>query len=1125
MRTAKRTDERVRFMNEIIVGMQVIKMYAWEKPFAQLVAFARKHEIQAVRIASYTRGILISFDKFITRIAVFVSVVTYILLGYQLTAESVFVIIAYFNIMKQVMTDFFPRAIQVIAECSVSVKRIQKFLLYDEVKSAVISKNKETSNSTDSKEVGSGDKIEMDTPSLHTGNIQNVAVNNVHTKAVKLVNVTAKWAEDLPENTLSNITFELRPGELLAIIGPVGSGKTSLLHAILKELPLTNGSIIVGGSLSYASQEPWLFTGSVRQNILFGQSMNRKRYKEVVRVCALEQDFQMLPYGDKTIVGERGVTLSGGQRARINLARAVYKEADIYLLDDPLSAVDTHVGRHLFEDCLCDFLHSKSIVLVTHQLQYLHTARNIVILNNGAVEAIGTFSELQESGLDFARQLGLDTQTESDENNQHYSLKKILRQDSESSQLSSVSGSEPVKVSEMRTRGTVSSKVYQSYFAAGGNWLITFLVFGVCVLGQVAIRAGDYWIAYWTNVEELRRNITSISAEDSNTTNNALLHDLSQNATLLNELRENSTLVNSEDNKNITSALFSDLVNNFTSATTDEISQNDWQLMLTTDTCIYIYVGLLLSIIFLTMTSIVCFFSMCMRASVRLHNAMFSSISRAKMSFFNNNPSGHILNRFTKDMGSVDESLPLTMMDCVQIGLSLLGVVIVVAIVNVWLMIPTLVMFILFYVLRRYYLSTSRSLKRLDGITKSPVFSHLSASMQGLTTVRAFQAQTMLEKEFDRHQDLHSSVWYVFIASNRAFGLWLDSVCLVYITLVTFSFLILNETYYGGDVGLAITQATMLTGMLQWGIRQSAEMENQMTSVERVLEYTRVEDEPPLESLPNSKPPMNWPSQGVIIFNKLFVTYAKDDPPVLKNVNFKINSAEKVGIVGRTGAGKTSLITALFRLVDITSGTIEIDGIDVSSIGLHDLRSKISIIPQEPTLFSGTLRSNLDPFNQYSDATLWTTLAEVEMKQVVNDLPAGLSYKVSEGGSNFSVGQRQLLCLARAIIRNNKILVLDEATANVDPQTDELIQATIRRKFADCTVLTIAHRLHTVMDSDRIIVMDAGSLVEFDHPHILLTNEDGYLYHMVQQTGHTMAESLLKMAHENYEKRMVKKKL
>nr|CAD7413963.1 unnamed protein product [Timema poppensis] len=383
-------------------------------------------------------------------------------------------------------------------------------------------------------------------------------------------------------------------------------------------------------------------------------------------------------------------------------------------------------------------------------------------------------------------------------------------------------------------------------------------------------------------------------------------------------------------------------------------------------------------------------------------------------------------------MGAVDEKLPLILIECLEIGFALVGILTLVAFVNYWILLPTGIILVLFYVLRSVYVATSRSVKRLEGITRSPVFSHLNASLQGLATIRAFEAQKILEKEFDGHQDLHSTAFYLSIASNRAFGMWLDVVCLFFVTCVTLSFLVLGGENFGGDVGLAISQSIGLTGMFQWGMRQSAELENQMTSVERVREYSKLDSEPVLDSEPGNKPSKDWPTRGKIVFSNISLRYSKSDPPVLKNLNFTINPCEKIGIVGRTGAGKSSLISALFRLAN-TEGSIIIDNIDTAIIGLHDLRAKISIIPQEPVLFSGTLRNNLDPFEEYPDSVLWNSLEEVELKEAINELPAGLNHKVSEGGSNFSVGQRQLVCLARAIIRDNRILVMDEATANVDP--------------------------------------------------------------------------------------------
>ncbi|CAH1113751.1 unnamed protein product [Psylliodes chrysocephalus] len=1047
LRTALRTDERVRLMNEILSGIQVIKMYAWERPFAHLVALARRHEIQSIRHTSFLRGIFLSFIMYSTRMALFVSVLVYVLSGYDITAEKVFVLTSFYNVLRQTMTVFFPQGIAQVAEARMSVKRLNTFMLFGEIQSV--------KSSTFNEKQADGDKS-ADLSKSSNGIEKSERRGEL---GVFLTNATAKWSEMSVDNTLTNINIKVYPGHLLGVIGPVGSGKSSLFHVILQELPLVEGTLKVNGAISYASQEPWLFAGSVRQNILFGQPMDKLRYKTVVKKCALERDFSLLPYGDKTIVGDRGVSLSGGQRARINLARAVYKQADIYLLDDPLSAVDTHVGKELFEQCITGYLKNKTVILVTHQIQYLQEVDHILYLEDG-VARTGTFRELQSSGLDFTQSLGDSNQEEEPTNETELGRQLSVRS------IASVEVEAPQTVEEQKSTGTIGGYVYNAYFSAGGNCCVIFIFFFLFIAAQLFSSASDYYLTYWVNLEQ---------------------QDNALNATL-------------------------NASNPTTTSTTS--SYDFWHF--SRQTSIIIYSVIIILLVVVTMVRSFTFFIVCMRASTRLHDNMFTSITRATMRFFNTNSSGRILNRFSKDMGSIDELLPLALIDCMQIGLALLGIIVVVAVITPWLMIPTCLIGILFYLLRIFYLRTSRNIKRLEGTTRSPVFSHLNASILGLTTIRAFEAEEILMQEFDNHQDLHSSAWFSFISTSRAFGYFLDLLCMVYITLVTFSFLLLGNEKFGGNVGLAITQAIGLTGMFQWGMRQSTELENQMTSVERVLEYNAIEMEGQLESDPDKKPRPTWPENGRLEFRQIFLKYFPQDPFVLKELNFVVEPKQKVGIVGRTGAGKSSLINALFRLTD-TIGDILIDDVNIRYIGLHDLRSKISIIPQEPVLFSGTMRKNLDPFDEFTDADLWKVLEEVELKEAVENLVAGLNSKMSEGGSNFSVGQRQLVCLARAILRNNKLLVLDEATANVDPQTDSLIQQTIRTKFAACTVLTIAHRLNTVMDSDKVMVMDAGTMKEFDHPYLLMENRQSIFYSMVQQTGKTMAETLYQVAKKSYE--------
>ncbi|XP_030755032.1 probable multidrug resistance-associated protein lethal(2)03659 [Sitophilus oryzae] len=1021
LKTALRTDERMRLMSEIISGIQVIKMYAWEKPFAKLVALVRRNEISAIKYTSYMRGIQMSFIMYSTRMSIFGSILAYVLLGNNVTAEKVFVLTSFYNILRQTMTVFFPQGIAQVAEAMVSIARLNKYMLYDETEIAKEIRNKEMQ------------KI--------NGKVSNGEIKETKDIGIYIKNATAKWSNSSAENTLSNITLDLPCETLLAVIGPVGSGKSSLLHLILRELPISSGELEVSGEISYASQEPWLFAGSVRQNILFGLPMDRARYDLVVKKCALERDFHLLPYGDKTIVGDRGVSLSGGQRARINLARAVYKQADIYLLDDPLSAVDTHVGKELFKQCITGFLKDKIVILITHQLQYLKSVNHIIFLDNGEIKVEGSYKDLQNSGFDFTKLLS-DQNPEED--------KELVRQISQTRErlesiksVSSVEIEAPKEVEEQRSTGSVGTKVYAAYFKAGGNACTIFVMFSLFVIAQLLGSGVDYFITYWVNIEQ-----QDFLAHKTIINNTPIIESMQADSSVTNNIVATTLLPLSVN-------LPDWVVSDNSTVKSDYFSTDFWHF--SRQTCIYIYSILIASLIIFTIVRGFVFFAVCMKASTKLHDNMFRSITRATMRFFNTNSAGRILNRFSKDIGAIDELLTSALVDVLQIGLGLLGIIVVVAIVSPWLLLPTILVGIIFSLMRIVYLRTSRSVKRLEGITRSPVFSHLNATLQGITTIRAFKAQSILTKEFDNHQDLHSSAWFSFISTSRAFGYYLDVVCIFYITLVTFSFLLIGNEKYGGNVGLAITQAIGLTGMFQWGMRQSTELENQMTSVERVVEYSSIEHEAELESKPGKKPPETWPTVGQIEFKNVCLRYFPNDPPVLRDLAFLIKPREKIGIVGRTGAGKSSIINALFRLTD-TTGSVIVDSIDIAEIGLHDLRSKISIIPQEPVLFSGTMRKNLDPFDEYSDNDLWKALEDVELKEAIQELNAGLNSQMSEGGSNFSVGQRQLVCLSRAILRNNRILVMDEATANVDPQTDALIQHTIRRKFADCTVLTIAHR-------------------------------------------------------------------
>ncbi|KAJ8918369.1 hypothetical protein NQ315_008063 [Exocentrus adspersus] len=1052
--TALKTDERVRLMDEIISGVQVIKMYAWEKPFEKIIQLARRAELKVVIKSSYVRALFMTFNLFTTRVALFCTLITMALTDQKITAGKVFVFMTYFNILSQTMSAMFVRGISEMAELFVAIKRLQEFMMNEEFEPISFSQNNNNSNYI------------------------------IDKNAISLKQVTAKWHASYADTALSNITLNVPKGRLIGIIGPVGSGKSSLLQTILGELVVTNGNIEINGTLSYASQEPWVFAATVRQNIVFGAEYDKKRYNEVVRACALEADFKQFPDGDQTIVGDRGASLSGGQKARVNLARAVYRDMDIYLLDDPLSAVDIHVSKHLYDECINGYLANKTRILVTHQVHHLKDADHILILNNGQIENEGTFRELSESDNLYAKLLTNEPEPTDDERQKIIENAKISRKLSIRSTKSSLASAaselsiadsllqedneedEPeqeIKLKDMQetsSKGAVHGSLMWRYLFAGGNFCFVSVVILLYALTQIAASGVDYFVSFWVNVEELR---------------NVSVYD---NATV--EAKAGPSV--------------------------------DWS----TETCLYVYGGLIIALFFIALSRSMLFYKLAMISSQKLHNMMFHSVIGTTMRFFDTNPSGRILNRFSKDMGAVDELLPKAILDTGQILLMMVGSLVLVAVVNPQFLILVAIAAVFFVLLRHVFLKSSKNIKRLEGIMRSPVFTHLNATLQGLTTIRAFEAQNILRDEFDKHQDYHTSAWFMYIAASSAFGFWLDILCFIFIGIITFSFLTFGEYLglRGGEVGLAITQAGALTGIVQWGMRQSAEVTNLLMSVERLLEYKYLpqEKQPDVPKVPRK----TWPDKGEITFNHMGLRYVENGSPVLKNLNLVIKPTEKVGIVGRTGAGKSSLISALFRLA-IVDGEIKIDELNTKDLILNDLRSKISIIPQDPVLFSGTLRYNLDPFEEYADDVLYRAIHDVELKDPSNIITR-LEYRVMDRGANYSVGQRQLICLARAIIRNNKILMLDEATANVDPQTDALIQKTIRRKFANCTVLTVAHRLNTIMDSDKVLVMDSGTMVEFDHPYILLQNQNSTFYKMVAESGKSMGDQLRKVARESYQR-------
>ncbi|XP_055544991.1 ATP-binding cassette sub-family C member 4-like isoform X1 [Wyeomyia smithii] len=1057
LRTAMRADDRIRLMDEIVAGIHVIKMYAWEKPFAALISLARKAELKFVLRSGLIRGLYMTFQLFTTRAALFATMITLFLMQEDITAAKVFVIASYLNIVAYTMAGMFVRGVAEISEGLVATRRLQRFLEYEEIQQA------EELRRTMEKQNGN----------------QNVELSNI---AISMRSVTARWetpgshgeqyplafAEQHPA-TLDSLDVDFPKGKLIGIVGAIGSGKSSILQAILQELPLESGKIVCNETLSYVSQEPWLFAGSIKQNILFGSEMDKKRYKSVVRVCALDADLEQFPNGDDTLVGERGISLSGGQKARVCLARAVYRKSGVYLLDDPLSAVDAHVARHLFDLCIG----SKGLlgrqgatrILVTHQVHFLIESDWIIVMNEGKVEAQGTPHDLMKRGIDI---LDLSSDDSEDTSLNHSHLGRQVSQLSVASTTSSNSAlnekfdadkeEDLIEQSfEKSSEDTTNSSLFMHYASGTGSWVVLVGLLLLFLATQLIVSFTDYWVSYWVSQEELRAFIAE----------------------------QNETVV----------------------------AAGSQEVPLSSEICMYVQCSAVVGIFIIGLGRTIGFYCSCARASQAIHDWSFKGFISATKRFYDTNPCGRILNRFSKDLGAMDELLPKAILDATQAVLAIAGAMLVILVVQPFFSIPVFLLLLVLLYARKIYLKTSQNTRRLEGITRSPVFSHISTTLNGLPTIRSYCVQKFLIKEFDLHQNINTGAYFMFHCGRIAFGLVLDLIFFVFLVIVTFTFLLLDTDALGDKVGLVVTQITSLAGMLQFGVRQSAQMFNHLIAVERLLEYKNLpaEKQPPEDTLQIKT--KQWPSMGRIRFSNVCYKYYEDAPLVLRDLTFEIKPKEKIGIVGRTGAGKSSIVGAIFRTA-IVEGNIIIDDVDTSDITLETLRSNISIIPQDPILFSGTLRKNLDPFDRYTDLELWKALELVELKDLANG-PLGLQAYVACAGTNFSVGQRQLLCLARAILRNNKILVLDEATANVDPETDRLIQLTIRERFVDCTVLTIAHRLNTIMDYDRVLVMSDGKAVEFGTPYDLLQLPSGVFRAIVLATGAVESENLINMANKH----------
>ncbi|XP_024396529.1 ABC transporter C family member 2 [Physcomitrium patens] len=1016
----QRTDKRIGLMNEVLSAMDIVKCYAWENSFRAKVGLIRSDELSWFRKAQ----LLSSVNSFLLNsIPVLVTVLAfgiYTLFGGTLTPAKAFTSLSLFAVLRFPLF-MFPTLITAAVNANVSLKRLQDLLLADE-------------------------RVLQDNPPLEP-----------NLPAIVIKDGNFAWDADGERPTLSHINLEVAPGSLVAIVGSTGQGKTSLISAALGELPaMSGGHVVIRGSVAYVPQISWIFNASIRDNILFGAPFNAERYYRAVHASALDRDLASLPGGDQTEIGERGVNISGGQRQRVSIARAVYADADVYIMDDPLSALDAHVARQVFDTCLRDELKKKTRVLVTNQLHFLSHVDRIILVHEGKIMEQGTYEELMANGPLFKQLMenaGSMEDVQSDEEEAPFIFegpesndsRKVEKNPSLRKRSSSLKKHEKEKKAkallikqEERETGIVSVKVLERYKNALGGFKVVGVLFFFYVAAEVVRLSTSTWLSVWTDETEPKPK--------------------------------------------------------------GPLFYNG------------IYAALSFGQVCVTLSNSFWLVLSSLAAAQRMHDGMLGAMLRAPMGFFHANPIGRIINRFAKDVSDIDRNVALytnMFLTTVFQLLSTFALIGFVSTISLWAILPLL---LAFYAAYLYFQSTAREVKRLDSITRSPVYAQFGEALNGLATIRAYKAYDRMAGVNGNTMDTNVRFTLVNMSSNRWLAIRLDFLggLMIWLTgtLAVFgNSRSNNQAAFAPQMGLLLSYALNITSLMTSTLRLASMAENSFNAVERVGNYTELESEAPLE-IEDHRPPPGWPLAGAISFKNVSMRYRPDLPPVLHSLTVDIRSQEKVGVVGRTGAGKSSMFNTLFRIVEPESGVITIDGVNILQLGLADLRKRLGIIPQTPVLFSGTIRFNLDPFNEHNDADLWESLERAHLKDAIRRNSQGLDAEVAEGGENFSVGQRQLLSLARALLRRSKILVLDEATAAVDVGTDALIQKTIREEFKACTMLIIAHRINTIIDSDRILVMDAGRLVEIDTPEGLLSKDDSMFSSMVRSTGAANARYL-----------------
>ncbi|XP_075755486.1 ATP-binding cassette sub-family C member 6 isoform X3 [Pelodiscus sinensis] len=1014
-------DNRARLTNAILSDIKIIKLYAWEKGFMEKVLGIRKQELQALKNSQILFSLSLSSFHSSTFLISFVMFAVYTLVNEQhvLDAQKAFVSLTLINILNTAHS-FLPFSINAAIQAKVSLNRLAAFLSLEE---------------------------------LDPNNMSRATLDHLQDR-ITVRNGTFTWCRGISP-CLKRINLTVPQGCLFAVVGQVGAGKSSLLSALLGELQKLDGYAAIKGTVAYVPQQDWIQNASVEENIVFGEEMDESWYNRVIDACALQPDLKSFPAGSKSEIGEKGRNISGGQKQRVSLARAVYKKAAVYLLDDPLSAVDAQVGQHIFEHIIGPngLLKGTTRVLVTHAINILPQVDNIVLMVDGEISEMGSYQELLQRNGAFADFLRSANNAEGKEDCDLQAAgstkdiitsrntvpqgklcrsgrSSILRDDAKAinqvcptatAQKDSGRLTEGEKVQTSK----INISIYLDYLRATGPLICLYIVL-LFMCQQAASFCRGYWLSLW--------------ADDP-------VHNRTQQHT---ELRVG----------------------------------------------VFAVLGVLQAIGKFGSTAAVLLGGVI--ASHKLFRQLLENVARSPMMFFEQTPIGNLLNRFSKETDAIDTIIPDKLKSLLGFLFSLLEIYIAVIVATPVAVVAIVPLTVLYAVFQNFYVATSCQVRRLEAASRSPIYSHISETFQGSSVIRAYKEQQKFILQNDSKVDENQRTCFPGVVADRWLATNLEFLGNG-IVLFAALFAVISKTHLSpGIVGFSISYALQITGVLNWMVRSWTEIETNIVSVEKVNEYSKTPKEAPW-ILGSNSASQAWPTEGAIEFRNFGLQYRPNLEFALKNINIKINGQEKIGIAGRTGAGKSTFAMGLLRLVEAAEGEILIDGVNIAQIGLHDLRTKITLVPQDPVLFAGSLRMNLDPLNKYSDEVIWRVLELTQLRNFVLDLPDQLNHECTERGENLSVGQKQLMCLARALLRKAQILVLDEATAAVDLETDLQIQSTIRTQFKEWTVLTIAHRINTILDYDRILVLENGHVAEFDTPEKLIAQK-GLFYRLAEES-------------------------